>query len=192
MQSGPEIHTYADQWGDIRGRTIFPNEAPRVYLNRGDEAPGFFVDVSDAVGLTHKDNARGVLLADLDTDGDLDVVMANQHGRALTYKNTRRDDPHAAHFVCVRPRGDGVHSHRSGIGTRLSVTRDGVVSLAEATLMAGFSAQREPMLRIGLGAQTTPTMSVTLRFPGGADEVYEVPTDRCVTVLQGQGVVESR
>jgi hypothetical protein len=189
MQSGPEIHTYADQWGDIRGRTIFPNEAPRVYLNRGSDAPGFFVDVSDATGLSQKENARGVLLADLDNDGDLDVVMTNQHGRALTYRNSRRNGPDAPHFVCVIPRGDGVHSHRSGIGTRLSFRRGDVDYLAEATLMAGFSAQREAALRVGLGNAAPPTMSVTLRFPGGADEVYEVPTDRCVTVLQGQGVV---
>jgi len=31
MQSGPEIHTYADMWGDIRGRTLYPNEARRAF-----------------------------------------------------------------------------------------------------------------------------------------------------------------
>ena len=30
-----DIHTYADMWGDLRGRTIYPNEARRVYRNLG-------------------------------------------------------------------------------------------------------------------------------------------------------------
>ncbi len=46
MQSGPEIHTYADRWGDIRGRELYPNEARRAYLNRGLAGPGTFVDVA--------------------------------------------------------------------------------------------------------------------------------------------------
>ncbi len=25
MQSGPEMHTYSDMWGDLRGRCIYPN-----------------------------------------------------------------------------------------------------------------------------------------------------------------------
>ena len=35
MQAPRAIHVYADMWGDLRGRCIYPNEARRVYLNRG-------------------------------------------------------------------------------------------------------------------------------------------------------------
>jgi hypothetical protein len=189
MQSGPDVHTYADKWGDIRGRTIFPNEKPRVYLNRGAAAPGFFLDVSDAVGVNTPDNSRGVLLADLDTDGDLDVLMTNQHGRAATLRNTLQQQA-SRHFACVRPRGDGTKAHRSGLGTRGVVNHHGVRLVEELTLMAGFSAQREPVLRFGLGAEAPATMKVTLRWTSGELEEVTVPVDRCVVVEQGRGLVD--
>src|SRR5262249_5036155 len=71
MQAGPEIHTYADMWGDLRGRTLFPNEARRAYLNLGARDPGEFVDVARQIGIADPDCSRGVVLADLDNDGDL-------------------------------------------------------------------------------------------------------------------------
>jgi hypothetical protein len=183
------VHTYADQWGDIRGRTIFPNEKPRVYLNRGASAPGFFLDVSDAVGVDTPDNSRGVLLADLDVDGDLDVLMTNQHGRAATWRSTLQQQA-PRHFACVQPRGDGRRAHPSGLGTRGLVDHGGVRLVEELTLMAGFSAQREPFLRFGLGTEAPPTVKVTLRWTSGDVEVVTVPVDRCVVVVQGRGVMD--
>jgi hypothetical protein len=188
MQSGPSVHTYADSWGDIRGRTIFPNEKARVYLNQGHAAAGHFVDVSAAVGITAKDNSRGVLLADLDNDGDLDALIANQHGNAALHRNTLQTKT-PRHFVCVQPRGDGVHTHRSGLGVRGSIVVDGVTMLEEQTLMAGFSAQREPLLRFGLGDRAPTTVDITLRWTGGTTQTVPVPIDRCVVVEQGVGVV---
>ena len=99
MQSGPEVHTYADMWGDIRGRSIYPNEARRAYLNLGARgAPAHFVDVAAQLGLADPDNSRGVLLSDLDNDGDLDVVVTNQHGPVSVYRSTLREQKPDAHW----------------------------------------------------------------------------------------------
>ncbi len=190
MQSGPDIHTYADQWGDIRGRTIFPNEALRVYRNLGAEAPGYFTDVAALVNLENPDNSRGVLLADLDGDLDLDVMIANQHGKTLVKKNTLREHTKRT-ALCVRLQGDGTRSHRSGLGARLTFTHDGVTYLEENTLMGGFSAQREPYLRVGFGDSTPPDVKATVRWPGGQSEDVTIPVGRCVTVVQGKGIVDT-
>jgi hypothetical protein len=56
--------------------------------------------------------------------------------------------------------------------------------------MAGFSAQREPVLRFGLGAEAPATMKVTLRWTSGELEEVTVPVDRCVVVEQGRGLVD--
>ena len=191
MQSGPEIHTYADMWGDIRGRTIYPNEARRALLNLGSEGRekrGHFVDVAEEIGLAAPDNSRGVLLFDADGDGDLDVVIANQHGPTSLYRNTLRDNPAlpaTPHFVCIRPIGDGVTVPRTAIGTAMRTTVDGEERLEELTLMGGFSAQREPFLRIGLGSDVAgPTQAVSIRFTDGTVREMKVPLDRCVDVLR--------
>ena len=53
----PSIHGYADNWADLRGRCIFPNERNRVYLNKGD----YFVDVADKVGWEQGGTTQEVL-----------------------------------------------------------------------------------------------------------------------------------
>ena len=47
-----------------------------------------FVDVAQAVGATDTYDGRSVALADLWNRGVLDVVVANQRGPLLIYKNT--------------------------------------------------------------------------------------------------------
>jgi hypothetical protein len=195
MQSGPEIHTYADRWGDLRGRTIYPNEARRAYLNRGREAPGTFVDVAAAIGVADPDNSRGVLLADLDDDGDLDLVVTNQHGPPSFYRNTRRR-PGAAgggapHFVGLRLLGDGARTHRTAVGTRVVLRHlEGaradarqVEQVREVSLMGGFSAQADPRLLFGLGDHAGP-VEATIHWLGAPAETRRLEVDRYHEIRQ--------
>jgi len=191
MQSGPEVHTYADKWGDIQGRTIFPNEARRAYMNLGEEAPGHFVDVAAVLGITDPDNSRGVVAADFDNDGDLDLVVTNQHGPVSLYRSTlHQQQPTSSHFACVRPVGNGTSTARAALGTTGVVVHGGRTMLEQSTLMGGFSGQRDPFLRFGLGATTDTSVKATLTFTDGATQEVVLPVDRCVDVVQGGGVVE--
>ncbi|MFP2907179.1 FG-GAP-like repeat-containing protein [Pyxidicoccus sp. 3LFB2] len=182
MQSGPEVHTYADKWGDIRGRTIYPNEARRAYLNLGDAKPGHFVDVAREVGLDDPENSRGVLLADLDDDGDLDTLVTNQHAPVSVYRNTLRGGATPdAHFVGVTLVGNGGATHRSAVGTRVVVSYEEggrrVEQVREVGLMGGFSASADPRLHFGLGRQSGP-VSVKVHWYGGAEQEVTLEADR--------------
>jgi hypothetical protein len=174
MQSGPEIHTYADRWGDIRGRTIYPNEARRAYLNLGPRGPGQFVDVAARLGVADPDNSRGVLLSDLDRDGDLDLLLTNQHGPVSLYRSTLRGErPHSARFVSVALVGNGETTHRAALGTRVEV--EGLAQ--EAASMGGFSAQADARLHFGLGAREGP-VPVTVHWYGGETQTLTLDVDR--------------
>lgn len=183
MQAGPEIHTYADMWGDLRGRTIYPDEARRAYLNLGDEAPGHFVDVAAELGLADPDNSRGVLLSDLDNDGDLDVVITNQHGPASLYRSLLQNSgggAERAHFISLEL--VGARRNTAGVGARVTVAfvDDGgrrVEQLQEEHLLGGFSSQHDPRLHFGLGAHAGP-VDVTVRWPGGATSTARLEADR--------------
>jgi enediyne biosynthesis protein E4 len=201
MQSGPEVHTYADQWGDIRGRTLYPNEARRAYLNLGDEQPGHFVDVAHELGVDDPDNSRGVLMADLDNDGDLDLIISNQHGPASVYRNTLRSAegpvPQGAHFVGLTLEGDGVRTHRTAVGTRVVISYEEggrhVEQVQEVGLMGGFSASADPRMHFGLGRHAGP-VTATLYWYGGevqtlqleADHYHEIRQPPGSTALQGR------
>ena len=175
MQSGPGIHTYADMWGDLRGREIYPNEARRAYLNLGEKAPGHFVDVAAALGLADPDDSRGVLLSDLDNDGDLDVVITNQHGPVSLYRSRLRDSqPARAHFISLALHGARQNSR--GIGAVVTVAYDAldasgarrrVEQVQENAILAGFSSAKDARLHFGLGVHAG-SVDVTVRWPGGA------------------------
>lgn len=185
MQAGPEIHTYADRWGDLRGRTIYPNEARRAYLNLGSRGqPGQFADVAEALGVADPDNSRGVLLADLDGDGDLDALVTNQHGAPSLYRNTLRSEggaPADARFVGLTLSGNGTTTARAAIGTKvvLRYTEGGrpVEQVKELGVMGGFSGQADPRLHFGLGRHRGP-VTATIHWYGGDPQTVTLEVDR--------------
>jgi Na+-translocating ferredoxin:NAD+ oxidoreductase RnfD subunit len=189
MQSGPELHTYADKWGDIRGRTIYPNEPRRAYLNLGDEDPGHFVDVAKELGIDDPDNSRGVLLSDLDNDGDLDAVITNQHGPVSVYRNTLRQGTgrDAAHFVGLALVGDGQRTSRPAVGTRVVVSYEEggkrVEQVQEVGLMGGLSATADPRLHFGLGKHAGPVVA-TIHWYGGEVQTVKLEADRYHVIQQ--------
>ncbi len=185
MQSGPEIHTYADMWGDIRGRVVFPNEQRRVYLNLGKEAPGHFADAAPLVGMTRGDNSRGVATADFDDDGDLDVMISNQHGPLSLFENTLA--PAHRHFVGLSLQGNGSTTHRSALGTRVHFHFDGSGPEAsqwrEVSASSGLSAQSDPRLLVGLGPYAG-AVHVEIHWYGGQMQHLELTSGRYHHVIQ--------
>jgi enediyne biosynthesis protein E4 len=176
MQSGPEIHTYADQWGDLRGRCIFPNEKRRVYVNRGEGARPLFVDAAEAVGLTGGDNSRGVSLVDLDDDGRLDVVIANQHGAPTILRNR---GPENSSWIGLGLAGDGRTCGAGAEGSTVVVRVPGRPPLmAEAQAGTGFSGQNDPRIHFGLGDGSPGFVDVSVRWCGGTITNHRLRTGR--------------
>ncbi len=77
----------AAHWPAFDGRSLSGYQQKKVWINDG---AGKFIDVAQAVGVTDRYDGRSVALADLWNTGALDVVVANQGGPLLIYKNERR------------------------------------------------------------------------------------------------------
>ena len=191
MQAPRAIHVYADMWGDLRGRCIYPNEARRVYLNRGADARPQFSDAAAAVGLTGRDNSRGVALADFDDDGRLDVLIANQHGPPALLRNTAvaagaepRTPGGANAWIGLTLVGDGRSCSRDATGSTVSVTLPGQRPLVRETRRAdGFSSAPDPRIHVGLGPWTGE-VPVAIRWCGGETRSYRLAAGAYHTVRQ--------
>ena len=182
MRAGPEVHSYADRWADLRGYEIWGRQRNRVYLSNG-RPPVQFADVASSVGLTAATNTRAAALADLDLDGDLDLVLTHQFAAPEIFRNSLLSTsapgrPGAAHWVNIDLAGDGARVSRDAVGARVTVTQGGLRQSREVSLTSGFSAQGERRLHFGLGGDARP-IDVEVRWPGGPRQTFSgLPVDR--------------
>jgi hypothetical protein len=156
----------AKNWPAMKGRSLSGYQRKRVWLNDG---LGRFTEVAQVVGATDVYDGRAVALADLSNRGVLDVLVANQRGPLLVYKNTVQPGRHWIGFEL-----EGVSSNRSAIGARVELHWGGQTQVQEVNGGSGFSAQNQRRLYYGLGGRTEVDR-VEIRWPSGRRQTVERP-----------------
>lgn len=189
MRSGPEVHSYADRWADLRGYDIWGRQKNRVYLSSANR-PAKFVDVADRVGLTEATNSRAAAMADLDNDGALDLIITHQFAEAEIFQNTRMDQIPVAkrpHWIGLDLKGDGLLVNRSAVGAQVFVQGKNLGQMREVTLASGFSTQNDRRLHFGLGDDAT-SIDIEIRWPGAGSQLIKGLTiDRYHTIQYTAG-----
>jgi hypothetical protein len=156
----------AQNWPSIEGRSLSGYQTKHVWLNDGS---GKFVDVAQAVGVTDTYDGRAVAFADLWNRGVLDVVVANQRGPLLIYKNTVTPENKWVEFAL-----EGTKSNRSAIGAEVTVFWNGQKQVQEVSGGCGFAAQNQRRLHFGLGT-TSRIDKAAIRWPSGSVQTIENP-----------------
>jgi hypothetical protein len=164
----------------------FPYKGPRVlFRNRGD---GTFARMGEEAGpaIDARHVSRGCAFGDFDNDGDLDMVIMNQHEPPSLLRN---DAPRENHWLKVRL--EGTKSNRSAIGASVLVRYGGKVQAQGVLSQASYVSANDPRLHFGLGAETAADIEV--RWPSGAVEKYPAQAaNRLVTIREGHGIVPGR
>jgi hypothetical protein len=156
----------AAHWPPMRGRSLSGYQRKRVWLNDG---LGRFTDVAQDVGVSDTYDGRAVALADLFNRGVLDVIVANQRGPALVYRNTVGEGRHWIAFAL-----EGTASNRSAIGARVEVVWNGQRQVQLVSGGSGFAAQNQRWLHFGLG-EAASVDRVEIRWPSGRVDTIERP-----------------
>jgi len=156
----------AMNWPAFDGRSLAGYQNKRVWLNDG---AGRFVEAALAVGVTDTYDGRSVVLADLWNRGVLDVVVANQKGPLLVYKNTVTPENAWIAFEL-----EGTASNRSAIGAQVTLFWNGQQQVQEVSGGTGFAAQNQRRLHFGLGKTPQPD-KVVIRWPSGAVQAIDKP-----------------
>lgn len=142
-----QVLPYATKWPSMEGRCLFAFEPNRVYLNQN----GYFADVAKQVGLDQPNTARAIALADLDNDGDLDLIIAHPTAAPSFYKNNRNTP--GADWLGLKLVGNGQTCNADAIGTRVFATyggADGETHEQRVYATQGMSAQGDHRLLFGL------------------------------------------
>jgi hypothetical protein len=133
-----------------------------LYRNKGDLT---FEDVSESWGLEEETYSNGAVYADLDNDGDLDLVFSNIDAQAGVYRNelitsTASSDP-ASHYIRFQLQS-GFGQHNVGVGARIKIVLpDGQILLQENLPVRGFMSTVEPVLHFGLGSNERCSAEIT-------------------------------
>lgn len=151
----------------------------QLFWNCGAACPQEFVLLSpDKIGdLARPRVGRGAAYADIDGDGDLDVVITQVGRRPALLRN---DQALGHHWLRLRLVGRG--GNRDAIGARVEVRVAGRRMHQQVMPTRSYLSQMEPVLTFGLG-QAAQAEEVRIRWPDGAEQVLgPVAGDRLVRI----------
>jgi len=152
-----------------------------AYRNNGDLR---FTDVSQDWGLMTTAFSNGTAYADLDGDGDLDLIMNNINDKAMIFRNMSRErDSSDSHYLQVSLRGDSCN--RDGQGAWIELHYDhGRQQVYENTPYRGYLSTIQNIAHFGLG-RLHSVDSVLVRWPGPGGKwqlLRNVATDQLLKV----------
>ncbi len=136
---------------------LFPRQhvAKGAFRNNRDLT---FSDVASEWGLSEPDISHGFCLADLDNDGDLDLVMNNLGTAAAIYRNES-----TAPRIAVRLEGAG--KNRAGVGAKITV-RSGALSQTQEMIAGGRYLSGDAMERV-FATPTREPVSLEIKWRNG-------------------------
>jgi hypothetical protein len=122
---------------------------------------------------------RGAAYADIDGDGDLDVVITQNGGPPLLLRN---DLALGHHWLRVRLIGLSVN--RDAVGAWVEVRAGDTVQRRQVMPFRSYLSQVEPVVTFGLGNVDTVD-SIAVLWPDGSRQVLDsVPMDSQLTITQ--------
>ncbi len=143
-----------------------------MYKNNGDLT---FSNTSDAWGITEKINSNGAAYADLDNDGDLDLIVNNQGEEASIYKNNATSN--YVTFSLKGPKGNSM-----GIGANIKLYADDLQQTKSLFVSKGYQSSVTHKLNFGLGNKTTVD-SLEILWSDGKKQVLRSPKiNKTITV----------
>ena len=178
---GLEQRAKAQNLADLKK---LPNLKMRSYLyqNRGDLT---FADRSADWGINEATYSNGAAYADLDNDGDLDLVINNMDEEAGVYQNNLYTPDKAtkptAHFLRFRLLGDATGRYARDATVTLTLP-DGSLRWQENSPVRGFVSSVEPIVHLGLGNYTTVPTTTIKWSNGQVQTLRNLRSDQMLTV----------
>jgi enediyne biosynthesis protein E4 len=152
-----------------------------LYLNNRNYT---FKDYSIHGGIDEPSLSGGAAYADLDNDGDLDLVVNNINKKAFVFINNtiQESKPITNHFLSVILKGDSPNTY--GLGSKVMVYQKGKVQMQEQMPIRGYLSSVDRTLIFGLDSHTIVDSVVVIWSNDKKQILTKVKADQVITLFQ--------
>jgi len=152
-----------------------------LYINNHDY---FFKDSSKESGIDEPSMSNGAAYADLDNDGDLDLVVNNIDKEAFVFINNtiQNAKPVRSHFVKIILKGN--ESNKHGFSAKVCLYSNGGMQMNEQNPVRGYYSSVDQDLIFGLGTNSKID-SLVITWPNGKKEIRKnIAADTSLTLFE--------
>ncbi len=167
---------YSNNFTDTKGDKVamwkLIQEMPSTKLNNyffHNNGNLTFSNVSDSWGLNKKAISNGSAYADLDNDGNLDLIINCINDEPIILKNNTKTKG-ASHYLRIKLNGTGKNTQ--GIGAKVYINTAHNQQMQEQYLTRGFQSSIDPVMHIGLGEDSV-VQTLKVKWQSGKETVLQ-------------------
>jgi hypothetical protein len=159
--------------------------ANALFLNNRDTT---FTDKAREWGLDKPSYSNGAAYADLDNDGDLDLVINNVEDEAFLYENktisadNNEEKNSSSHYLRISLKGKS--GNRFGIGTKVFLYQARGLQMQECMPTRGYQSSVDYRLVFGTGRNTIVDSLLVIWNDGSVQKLSSVNTDQQINLDQ--------
>jgi enediyne biosynthesis protein E4 len=150
------------------------------YIFQNKQGNGFENKKEDW-GITQTSNSNGAVYADLDNDGDLDLVVNNINQPAFIYRNESQQ-LNKNHFLQVHMAG--TNGNTQGLGARLILYQHGMMQTLEQNPARGYLSNVSFNLHFGMGDAVQADSLIVIWNSGKQQKFYNVKANQQLTISE--------
>jgi enediyne biosynthesis protein E4 len=155
-----------------------------IFKNKGNNQ---FQKMNTEWGIDKNSVSAGAAYADLDNDGDMDLVVSNTNEYAGIFKNNNEIlSPN--HFLKVKLKGDA--KNERGIGAKISLYIKDTIYYQEQMPVRGFQSSVDPVLNLGLGSHTIIDSLVIIWPNDQMQKLSNVKSNQTITLKLSDAAVK--
>ena len=171
------------RFADIAAINKMPEGKVSNYFFKGTDSLKF-VDETTVWGISHPGFSNGAAYADLDNDGDLDIVINNINEPATIYRNNTVQQL-ANHFLEIQLKGDG--QNKFAVGTKVTIQQKGKIQTGYINATKGFESAALQYIHFGTGGDSIIDKMEVL-WPDGKSQIFtNVKCNQRITVWYKNG-----
>ncbi|MES2457243.1 MAG: VCBS repeat-containing protein [Bacteroidota bacterium] len=163
-----------------------PSSNVNNYVFQNNKELGFS-NKGAAWGINTPSNSNGAAYADLDNDGDLDLIINNINLPAFIYQNKAAERGDSQY---LRLKLKGNTGNTQGVGAKIWLYSKGAMQYLEQNPSRGYQSSVSPVLHFGLG-QTPQVDSLRIVWNSGKQEVLKAVKANQLLTLEEKNATQN-